>query len=150
MWPFGKAFNSILVTDDETGFHQTYLYKLDTIDTYYDDYKDCIVIYRKDNSHKFIKSNKLVAYVIFEQQFKEKCLEDNTWFEKTIKHHAKQDLKTYYQELQFKTIVNQYKPYDLSMSDKISNMFKNLKFNYKTCFVIGVFFGYISSKLFGI
>ena len=32
MWPFGKEFNLILVTDDETGIVKQYLYKFDNIE----------------------------------------------------------------------------------------------------------------------
>jgi hypothetical protein len=103
MWPFGKAFNSILVTDDETGIVKQYLFKIVQIETYADNMQDCIMVYRKD------KHNVYVECITFEKEFKQKCLEDDTWLEKTIIHHAKKDLKEYCKNLQFNELINKYK-----------------------------------------
>ena len=65
MWPFGKEFNSILVTDDETGIVKQYLYKFDNIETYAGNMQDCIMIYRKDNHNVYVES------IVFEKEFKQ-------------------------------------------------------------------------------
>jgi hypothetical protein len=103
MWPFDKTFKSILVTDDETGIVKQYLYKFDNIETYTGNIQDCIMIYRKD------KRNVYVECITFEKVFKQKCLEDDTWLERTIMHHAKKDLKEYCKNLQFNELINRYK-----------------------------------------
>lgn len=144
MWPFNKPLKSILVIDDETGIQQTYLYRLDKIETYPGEMKDCISLYRKGNP------NKHVEYITFEKQFIEKCLEDDTWFEKAIVYNAKKDLKKYCQELQFKSLVKQHTPYENGMIETINNFLNKLTFENKACFVFGVITGYIIGKVLGI
>ena len=144
MWPFNKPLKSILVIDDETGIQQTYLYRLDKIETYPGEMKNCISLYRKG------KPNKHVEYLTFEKQFIEKCLEDDTWFEKAIVFNAKRDLKKYCQELQFKSLVKQHTPYESGMIETFNNFLNKLTFENKACFVFGVIAGYIIGKFLGI
>ena len=102
------------------------------------------MIYRKD------KRNVYVECITFEKVFKQKCLEDDTWLERTIMHHAKKDLKEYCQELQFKSLVKQHTPYENGMIETINIFLNKLTFENKVCFVFGVIAGYIIGKFLGI
>ena len=138
MWPFGKEFNSILVTDDETGIVKQYLYKFDNIETYAGNIQDCIMIYRKDKRNVYVKC------ITFEKEFKQKCLEDNTWLEHTIKYHAKKDLKEYCKNLQFNELINRYK------QNNQNYMFEHISKTNIMFFVFGTVISFAISKFFGI
>ena len=138
MWPFGKEFNSILITDDETGIVKQYLYKFDNIETYADNMQDCIMIYRKD------KRNVYVECITFEKVFKQKCLEDDTWLEHTIKYHAKKDLKEYCKNLQFNELINRYK------QNNQNYMFEHISKTNIMFFVFGTVISFAICKFFGI
>ena len=138
MWPFGKEFNSILVTDDETGIVKQYLFKIDQIETYADNIQDCIMIYRKDNHNVYVEC------ITFEKMFKQKCLEDDTWLEKTIMHHAKKDLKEHCKNLQFNELINRYK------QNNQNYMFEHISKTNIMFFVFGTVISFAISKFFGI
>ena len=138
MWPFGKEFNSILVTDDETGIVKQYLYKFDNIETYADNMQDCIMIYRKDNHNVYVES------IVFEKEFKQKCLEDDAWLEHTIKYHAKKDLKEYCKNLQFNELINRYK------QNNQNYMFEHISKTNIMFFVFGTVISFAICKFFGI
>jgi cystathionine beta-lyase family protein involved in aluminum resistance len=100
--------------------------------------QDCIMIYRKD------KRNVYLECITFEKEFKQKCLEDDTWLERTIMHHAKKDLKEYCKNLQFNELINRYK------QNNQNYMFEYISKTNIMFFVFGTVISFAICKFFGI